>query len=133
MKYCGVIGFAETVETATYGKLDTDNSGELDTGWAYEWENSSEIVYGKDGSVQTAYNANYSAGLNQQIGVLPASEEDGLALRVTIWLEGWQKLSGIPANNADSGKSAMWDPTIYANKQFKVGMRFQADDIQQNP
>ncbi len=125
----------ETVETATYGKLDTDSRDGLDTGWAYEWESSPEIVYGKDGSIQTAYNSNYSAGLNKQIGELPASNENGLAVKVTIWLEGWQKLSGVPTGNAEasSGSSAMWDPTVYANKQFKVGMRFQADDIQQNP
>ena len=126
---------AETAETATYGKLDTDNINGLDKGWAYEWEDSSEIIYGKDGAVQTAYNANYSAGLNKQVGILPASNENGLALKVTIWLEGWQKLSGVPSGNAESSSnsSAMWDPTVYANKTFKVGMRFQAEDIQQNP
>lgn len=127
-------GNTEKVETATYGKLDTDSDGHYDKGWVYEWDNSAEeIIYGQNSSVQTAYNANYSAGLNHQIGVLPASVSNGLAVTVTIWLEGWQKLSGMPADNIENSSSAMWDPTVYANKTFKVGMKFQAEDIQQNP
>ena len=120
----------ETVETATYGKLDTDNDHAYDKGWVYEWDTSAEeIIYGQNNSIQTAYNANYSAGLNHQIGVIPGSIEEGLAVTVTIWLEGWQKLSGVPANNIEDSSSAMWKPDIYANKTFKVGMRFQAEDI----
>lgn len=120
----------EKVETATYGKLDTDNDHVYDKGWVYEWDTSAEeIIYGQNNSIQTAYNANYSAGLNRQIGVLPGSVEDGLAVTVTIWLEGWQKLSGVPTGNIEDNSSAMWNPTIYANKTFKVGMRFQAEDI----
>ena len=123
----------ETVETATYGKLDTDNDGHYDKGWVYEWDTTAaEITYGANGSIQTAYNSNV-ANLNHQIGVLPSSVSAGLAVTVTIWLEGWQKLSGVPTGNVEQSASAMWNPTIYANKTFKVGMRFQADDIQQNP
>ena len=125
----------ETIQTNTYGKLDTDNRGGLDKGWAYEWDNAEEIVYGANNSVQSAYNANaIDPTSGHLIGVLPASEEEGLAVKVTIWLEGWQKLSGIPAGNAETGSSAMWDPAVYARKNFKVGMRFQAEDIPaQNP
>ena len=129
----------ETVSTNTFGKLDTDSSGKLDTGWSYEWENSSEVVYGIQDSAQTAYNANYNNGvLNHYIGTTTSGSGEGLAITVTIWLEGWQKLDGTPANNYDAGDananpardaapSAMWDPTVYTNKQFKIGMRFQAE------
>ena len=119
----------ETVNTNTYGKLDTDSKDGLDKGWVYEWENASEIVYGAENSVQTAYNANaIDSTSGHLIGSTPASDEDGLAVKVTIWLEGWQKLSGIPNSNADTGSSAVWDPAVYARKNFKVGMRFQAED-----
>ena len=119
----------ETVNTNTYGKLDTDSKDGLDKGWVYEWENASEIVYGAENSVQTAYNANaIDSTSGHLIGSTPASDEDGLAVKVTIWLEGWQKLSGIPNGNADTGSSAVWDPAVYARKNFKVGMRFQAED-----
>lgn len=116
-----------TVRTDTFGNLDTNNSGENDKALAYEWEtNNNYVMYGFNGQ-QTAYNAAYGS-LNTTIGTIPADEEDGLELTVTLWLEGWQKLSSGTAND-----SAMWDPAVYVNKQFKVGFRFQADDVPQNP
>ena len=125
----------ETNQTNTYGKLDTDNMNGLDKGWAYEWENAAEIVYGANNSVQTTYNANaINPTSGHLIGVIPHSQQEGLAVKVTIWLEGWQKLSAVPSGNAETGSSAMWDPAVYARKNFKVGMRFQAEDIPaQNP
>lgn len=123
----------ETITTATSGNLDTDNSGAYDKALGYEWETQSQqnVVYGVADSQQVAYNTSYADNLNWEIGTLPATEE-GLAVKVTIWLEGWQKLTGLPAHNADDNgeqpKSAMWDPLKYVNKKFNVGMRFQAVD-----
>ena len=123
----------ETITTATSGNLDTVNSGSYDKALGYEWEtqNQDPVVYGIAGSEQVAYNTSYSDNLNWEIGTLPTTEE-GLSLTVTIWIEGWQKLSGLPLDNADdSGEhptSAMWDPQKYVNKKFNVGMRFQAVD-----
>lgn len=131
------------VVTNTNGQLDTDNSGSVDKALVYEWEDEGEaITYGF--GQQTAINAAYG-DLKEQIGVLPSSDssdanynadaENGLELTVTIWIEGWQKLSGIPAGNADddttstTDTSAMWDPAVYSNKKFKVGMRFAAEDL----
>ena len=122
------------VTTNTYGNLDTDNDGVFDKAMTYEWEaEGSTVMYGVDGSQQVAYNAAV-ADLNQTIGAIPANE-NGLAVTVTMWIEGWQKLSQVPAGNKDIGNdpldpqpSAMWKPEVYANKQFKVGMRFQAVD-----
>lgn len=125
-----------TVVTNTFGKLDTDNDTGYDEGWVYDWENSEEIIYGVENSTQTAINSKVLSQANGQLlGEMPASLGDGLEITVTIWLEGWQKLSGVPADNKDEGSvGAIWDPATYVNKQFKVGMRFQAEDIPaQNP
>lgn len=128
----------ETITTATYGFLDTGNNNAYDKNLGYEWEDQSQqnVIYGIENSQQVAYNTSYSDGdasnLDWEIGQLPATEE-GLAVTVTIWLEGWQKLSGMPTPNADatgeSPTSAMWDPQKYVNKKFNVGMRFQAVDV----
>lgn len=132
----------ETITTATYGFLDTINSGRNQSGepiydkkQGYEWETQSQenVVYGIPNSQQVAYNTSFANNLNWEIGELPATEA-GLAVTVTIWIEGWQKLSAVPAGNADNAgetpESAMWDPQAYSNKKFNVGMRFQAVDIQ---
>ncbi len=130
----------ETVTTATYGNLDTGNNGTdandqpiYDKVQGYEWDSSSHenVIYGTENSQQIAYNSKKASNLGWEIGTLPADDEHGLAVKVTIWLEGWQKLSGIPNGNADiAGEhptSAMWDPLTYVNAKFNVGMRFQAE------
>ena len=93
-----------TVETQTYGPLDTDNDGQYDKKMVYEWDTgaSTPVVYGVDGSSQVANNSTKVTSDNPfSIGTLPANES-GLAVKVTIWIEGWQKLSGVPANNKDT-------------------------------
>ena len=136
----------ETVTTDTYGNLDTGNNGLDNDGnpiydkvQSYEWDTNAgtNVMYGTENSQQVAYNSSYADNLDWEVGTLPENEA-GLAVTVTIWLEGWQKLSGVPADNADrvgeSPRSAMWDPQSYVNKKFNVGMRFQAEDIPaQNP
>lgn len=130
----------ETITTATAGFLDTGNNGVdgennpiYDKNLGYEWDPQSQqnVVYGIENSQQVAYNTSYTDNLNWEIGTLPANQ-NGLSITVTIWLEGWQKLSGIPNGNADGigehPTSAMWDPQKYVNKKFNVGMRFQAVD-----
>lgn len=131
----------ETITTATYGNLDTGNNGLdaqdnpiYDKKEGYEWDPQSQqnVVYGISGSNQVAYNSSYEDNLGWEIGTLPADDANGLAVTVTIWLEGWQKLLGIPQGNADQRgehpTSAMWDPQTYVNAKFNVGMRFQAVD-----
>ena len=126
------------VTTDTFGQLDTDNDGKLDAEAVYEWEEEgAPVVYGENNSHQIAYNAAYG-DLNETLGTLPTNE-NGLTVKVTIWLEGWQKLSGYKATNYDAGDdtegqereaadaSAVWDPTVYVGKAFKVGMRFKAE------
>lgn len=133
--------------TQTYGPLDTDNDGFYDKAIGYEWDNTQQINYGVDGTTEVANNASKMnlASSPLKIGTLPAGDANsdakyGLNVRVTIWLEGWQKLSGSPQGNYDritgegNQPSSMWDPTLYTNQKFNVGMRFQAEDIPaQNP
>ena len=123
----------ETITTETFGKLDTGNNGSYDKAEGYEWEEKQDVIYGINNSEQVAYNTSYSDNLGWVIGTLPADLEAGLAVKVTIWIEGWQKLSGVPNSNreniGENPTSAMWDPLKYSNKKFNVGMRFQAEDI----
>ena len=87
------------VLTDTSANLDTDNNGELDQAWKYEWEDNSAVVYGgAAGSQQKAINAAYG-DLDQKVAVIPADAENGVELTVTIWIEGWQKLEHFPNGN----------------------------------
>ena len=123
------------LSTTTYGKLDTDNDGQWDKTLKYEWESPTDVIYGADGTSETSYNvaaldlANNPLNLGQL-----AANENGTTVRVTIWIEGWQKLKGISQDNieygSDSRTAALWDPEVYVGKKFNVGMRFQADDHQ---
>ena len=141
---------AASLTTATYGALDTDNDHKLDKRLGYEWETDlgDNIVYGIDGSEQSALNAHVATNFNNRlIGVIPQGNNPEFSVTITIWLEGWQKLSHTTNDNYDLGEqddpttenvdesrdaedSAIWDPASYSNKQFKIGMRFQAVDVQ---
>ena len=120
--------------TQTYGNLDTDNDGKYDKVLAYEWESSSYVTYGIENTSEVAYNAHALNLANNPINLGQlAADEEGTTIKVTIWLEGWQKLSGVPSGNLDNAgegnhTSSMWDPAVYKNKKFNVGMRFQAFD-----
>lgn len=116
------------ITTATYGNLDTDNDGFYDKEMKYEWEDQSDVIYGFNNTNQVANNANQDA-LSHTIGTLPNTSE-GLAVTVTMWIEGWQKLPAVPTGNKDTaaGESPMWNPVEYYGKEFKVGMRFEAVD-----
>lgn len=119
----------------TFGNLDTDNDNEYDKQIGYEWEEKNPVIYGNDGTTETSYNASALDLENNplELGQL-AADENGTTIRVTIWIEGWHKLSGIDANNKDYGSdshtAAVWDPTQYVGQKFNIGLRFQAEDIQ---
>ena len=131
-------GSDATVDTDVYGNLDLNNNGELDKGPGYEWDNrGAALVYGDADQQQIANNAGgtnvlandanpYSIVANQgKLGTIAASEA-GFKITVTIWLEGWAKLSTKPDGNATTG-SAVWDPATYIGKKFQVGMRFACE------
>ncbi len=128
----------ETITTETFGKLDTGNNNAYDKTLGYEWQETTDVIYGVKDSEQVAYNTSYADNIGWEIGTLPADLSSGLAVKVTIWIEGWQKLSAVPTGNkentGENPESAIWDPLKYSNKKFNVGLRFQAEDIPaQNP
>ena len=121
--------------TNVYGPLDLNNDGAYDKEEGYsDFEDLDELVYGTADATQTSYAANDSTVIATDTnGVLTNGKKLGstaadadLSVTVTIWLEGWQKLSNVPEDNKDeaAGSSAIWDSTYYVNKVFQVGMRF---------
>ena len=127
---------ASSIVTNTYGALDLNNNGALDRTVGYDDFNDTrtQITYGGSGT-QTALNAGIGGVLaddsnpnsvtaNQGLlGEIPATEA-GLSVTVTMWIEGWQKLATGETGNAETSNTALWKAGTYANKDFKVGMRF---------
>lgn len=66
-----------------------------------------------------------SGEVDKKIGTLVAGDEAFFRVRVTIWVEGWQKLSdyGNPASY-----KAIWDEVKYIGSQFDVGIQFAVQD-----
>ena len=66
-----------------------------------------------------------SGEVDKKIGSTVAGDQAYLRVKVTIWVEGWQKLSdyGSPAKY-----SAIWDETKYINSKFNVGIQFAVQD-----
>ncbi len=134
-------------DTATAGALDLNNDGQLDKAAYYEWEAAptSNLTYGA--GVQKTIKADKVAN-DADLGDFAAADataadsrtdaqkailndgflgaiddaENGLAIKVTIWVEGWQKLAKEPTDNASEGE--IWDPAVYVGKSFGVGLRF---------
>ena len=118
---------ANDVTIKTGANLDTDNDGFLDKEMKYDWETPQLVTYGVANSEQTATNCG-KTGFTQELGTLPTTAT-GLKLTVRIWIEGWQTLSNVPAGNIEENAatgSAVWDAAAYVDKDFRVGMRFQA-------
>ena len=59
------------------------------------------------------------------IGQTMESETEYLSVKVTIWVEGWQKLDG-----KNGGQSAIWDEFKYINSSFNVGIQFAVEDAE---
>lgn len=106
-------------ETTTSGVLDLNGDGKSDTSKRYEWEDDTEITYGK--GTETSYapsevlatvqsDGTLSGGVS--LGTIPASST--VTITVTIYLQGWQSLSN----------SVIWDMATYVGKSFGVGLSF---------
>ena len=131
-----------TISTALSGNLDLNNDGHLDKAAYYEWQTAptTDLVYGDSGKTQVAKNVAvddvladdsdpYSIDANEGLIGKISDANDGLKVTVTIWLEGWTKLTA-PTGNAEAsatGGSAIWDPATYIGKNFQVGMRFSVN------
>ena len=157
------VGTNAKVSTDTHGQLDLNNDGKLDTNARYEWNAAGTVInYGGTSAVQEVNNASKTgmfaddsdpsaiashAGTAGLIGAIPANE-NGLTVTVTMWIEGWTKLSEPVAGNydsdpnndgntADKQASVIWDPATYLGKKFGVGLRFatelHADNATEHP
>ena len=74
-------------------------------------------------------NLKYNDGTNdvdKRIGNTEAGEDAYLRVRVTIWVEGWQKLSDHATPTANY--SSIWNAAQYANSKFNVGIQFAVQD-----
>ena len=125
----------DTTSTSVGGYLDLDNDNKYDKG--YEWD-TTPIVYGEEGAVQTSYLANDSSiiATEDQYGALSGGTVIGttkssgyLSVTVTIWLEGWALLTYGADYNAAGDRinktdAQVWDPETYLNKKFNVGLTF---------
>ncbi len=126
--------------TATVGNLDLNNDGNLDTPNKYEWEKENQKIDYGTGS-QTAYSAEDKTGnallaatdnkgdltggktiaTTLTKGQLGKTETDTSKVTVTIWFEGWQKLT----NNGS--ETAMWTDDLIKDTTFRIGMQFGCD------
>lgn len=100
--------FAKSATTTlTHGYLDLNGDGKLDTVGNYEWDSQDPVLYGGSTS-QTSYsiadNDGYIASLNtdnkystktenKSIGSTTTSGDGSLKVTVTIWIEGWDRLT----------------------------------------
>lgn len=100
--------FAKSATTTlTHGYLDLNGDGKLDSKGNYEWDDQTPVVYGGTSS-QTSYsiadNGGYIATLNtdnkystkegnNSIGTTTTSSDNSFKVTVTIWIEGWDRLT----------------------------------------
>ena len=107
--------------------------------WTLVNPTSFYCVYGVKGEKQTAY-SNENPNLivekpdSPLEGTTPVSlgktGSTNMKIVVTTWIEGWTELDNGLSGNAhqQSGNSkdkdtAVWDPALYVNKRFNVGIR----------
>lgn len=122
-------------EIDTHGPLDLNGDSANDKGApdghggytkpVYPWiEDGKELDYGAGSEsayalseVKPTDDGKGSLSQGSALGKIPASGT--LTVNVTIWLEGWQQLSG----------SSMWDETNYIGSTFHVGMQFAVSTL----
>ena len=72
-------------------------------------------------------NLNYpDTETSRKIGKVEASETVFLNVDITIWVEGWQKLSNNAATNPVY--SSIWDAGQYAGSKFNIGIQFAVQE-----
>ena len=130
-------GFGEntTEDFITYGggvQTSYSNKSAIADG-TYVDENGDEqqeqvlpAITGQDGNKLTDLTYNPGSGnISKSIGKVVEGDTAYLRVRVTIWVEGWQKLS----NHAATPKySAIWDANQYINSKFDIGIQFAVQD-----
>ena len=130
-------GDGTTEETVIYGagvqtayaahNAVVDNHKYLDANEAEQTETTYPALVTSDGNElkDLKYN-NGTADVDKKIGKVEAGEDAYLRVRVTIWVEGWQKLSDHATPTAHY--NAIWNATQYANSKFDIGIQFAVQD-----
>jgi hypothetical protein len=104
-------------------KLKDGPSGSNDNNGRYEWDTGTELTYGS--GVQTSYAQDDSAIIANPANPYDTTSWGGFhfttadTLTVTIWMEGWAKLS----SGSPETLQATWDAK-YISEQFEVGLSF---------
>jgi len=104
-----------------------DNHKYLDASETEQTETTYPVLANSDGNKLT--DLTYTAGtesVDKKIGSLVAGDSAYLRVRVTIWVEGWQKLSD---HAATPNYKAIWNAVQYANSKFNVGIQFAVKDV----
>ncbi len=103
---------------ASHKYLDADEVEQTDTAYP-------ALVNSENNKLTDLKYNDGNADVDKKIGSLVAGSEAFLRVRITIWVEGWQKLSdyGNPAKY-----SAIWDEVKYIGSQFDVGIQFAVQD-----
>ena len=109
---------ASAVVNAAHKYLDANEEEQTETTYP-------ALVNSQNNKLTDLKYATGSGEVDKKIGSLVAGNEAYLRVRVTIWVEGWQKLSdyGEPAKY-----KAIWDEVKYVNSMFDVGIQFAVQD-----
>ena len=115
------------VQTAyAANKAVNDAHNYLDANEQEQTETAYPALVGNDNNKLTDLKYTGPSGeVDKKIGSTVAGDQAYLRVKVTIWVEGWQKLSdyGSPAKY-----SAIWNEEKYINSKFNVGIQFAVQD-----
>lgn len=123
----------ETIDT--HGPLDLDSEPgndytyELDK-YGFKSQTKEYIDYGA--GQQSAYKAPNQEAQTPiapiEIGTTGAVAGKYLSVNVTIWVEGWQKLTQPAVGNQQAQESAIWDLEQFVASEYEIGFEFEAVD-----
>ena len=115
-----------------YGPLELDGNEEPDVIGGYVWDDGfgEECIYGIENEVQNtlgitdieASQTEIEAQGDEKVICTTPADEDGILLRITIWLEGWHQLT--PDAVADQEIKANWSPEKGRGASIRCGLTF---------
>ena len=104
-----------------------NNHKYLDAAEEEQTETTYPVLVKSDGNALTDLKYTGASGeVDKKIGSVVEGEEAYLRVKVTIWVEGWQKLSDYATPTAHY--KAIWNAAQYANSKFNVGIQFAVQD-----
>ena len=104
-----------------------DNHKYFDANGQEQTETTYPALTGNNGNKLTDLKYTGASGeVDKKIGSVVAAADGFLRVKVTIWVEGWQKLSDYATPTANY--SAIWNELKYINSKFNVGIQFAVQD-----